>query len=107
MTKEMKESKERACCISCRHFDVDQMRCTLPCGKLRDITLTDSLAEAENDCPDFEEAVYRLTPRGILWVALYKAGIEVEDDEFDAIWKEFEDGMKEAGFIEERRTNQN
>lgn len=95
----MRESKEKACCIICNHFDVDQMRCTLPCGKMRGITLTDSLAEAENDCPDFDEAYYRLTPKGILSYALGKVGIEVEDDELSTIWREFEEGMIEAGYI--------
>lgn len=88
-------------CYACRFFNDDEMVCDLSNGKLRGIVLNDSLALADNGCEGFEEATYILTPKGILQSALIGIGFNLDDDELTAVWNDFEEGMKRAGYVKE------
>lgn len=98
-----KKPKNKSVCSQCAHFDTDAMKCTAKGGKLSGIELTDDLADADHDCAMYEEAYYRVTPKGLLWDALYNAGITMQDKTFDKVWESFAENMQKLGYTEEKR----
>ena len=58
------------------------------------------------DEKDFDEnAEFRLTPKGIAFMAMLKLGFlnKISESDFDDFWTLFEMRMKRSGYIEERR----
>ncbi len=97
-----KKPENKSVCIGCAHFDMDAMKCTAKGGKLSGIELTGSLAQAEHDCTIYKEAHFMVTPKGLLWSALYNAGIDLQDKPFDKVWEFFAENMRKFGYTEER-----
>lgn len=98
----MEETTEKKhYCSDCAHFNVDEMKCTDVKGLFHGIKLTEQVADAENGCPEFEEARYSLTPKGILFIALMENGIEVSQEKIDKIWESFSQSMITSGYVKE------
>jgi len=49
-----------------------------------------------------EEAVYRITPKGIATLAMLDVGLitSMDDKRFNSFWDKFCDGMINAGYVE-------
>lgn len=86
-------------CACCKHFDINNNICSHKDGMLKNIQLNESLASAAHDCNVFEELAFRATPKGLLWLALSEADIDIADDKFNRIWDRFEDCMQRTGYI--------
>lgn len=86
-------------CASCAYYDIEIETCAHAYGKLAGIHLNESLANAEHDCKQFSEAEYRATPKGLLWLALRQADVDVTDEEFNLIWDNFSESMERSGYV--------
>jgi hypothetical protein len=96
----MKENKtmNKSVCFTCNHYD--GAKCGLTSGKLYNINLYGSeLETAEHDCPEYEETIYDLTPKGVLYVTLLDQGIEIPVDKFDDLWESFERSLVKRGLL--------
>lgn len=47
-----------------------------------------------------ENTTYQITPKGILYLAMLNAEIEFTEMQFNYIWLQFENNMKECGYVE-------
>lgn len=49
-----------------------------------------------------DDAIYRITPKGLAILAMIDAGLitNMDDRRFDRFWDEFYNGMINAGYIE-------
>lgn len=88
-------------CISCHYYDEEAKVCTNQKGRLHGVTLTDALAAADNGCETYKEAIYRITPKGILWSAMRAAELDFSEAQFESVWNDFDEGMHKNGYVEE------
>lgn len=82
-------------CSSCSHYE--DGRCTHNNGLLHSIPISESMADATHDCQSFDEARYKATPKGLLWVAIAEH-IQIPLDTADKIWDSFEEKMVKSGY---------
>lgn len=99
----MKKGQNNASCISCIHYDDDTRICTHGAGLLREIELSESMAEAEHGCKEYEERVYRLSPESLLKIALEESKVRVSFDKAKLIFDKFMDSMIKNGYIQENK----
>lgn len=85
-------------CANCVFYDVEG-QCSRPGGLLYGIRIADAMAEAEHDCTKFQEAVYRTTPSGLLWLAMHEAGVAVDGGVAKQICDRFFERMMDAGIL--------
>lgn len=85
-------------CANCVFNDVEG-QCSRPGGLLYGIRISDAMAEAEHDCTKFQEAVYRATPAGLLWMTMREAGVEVDGGVAKQICDRFFERMMDAGML--------
>lgn len=61
----------------------------------------------EYDDYDDDNVRYKITPKGLAWLAMMRAGIlndwNVEGKMFEEFWADFEAGMTEAGYVTEEK----
>ena len=100
----MKKEQNKASCISCRHYDDKTSICTHGAGLLREIELSDSMAEAEHGCKEYLEARYRLAPAGLLKLALEEFNVRVPDRKVKPILDRFMEYMIKHEYIAEDET---
>lgn len=86
-------------CISCHYYDEEAKVCAHQKGLLHGIELTDALAEAENGCETYKEAIFRITPKGILWSAMSAAELDFSEAQFESVWDDFAEGMSKHGYV--------
>lgn len=99
------KKENNICCAECAHYDADSKLCTNASGKLREIELSEGLAEAKHGCGAFQEAQYRATPATLLWVALENNKVKVSMNKAKLILDEFLQSMIKSGYIEEKYNN--
>lgn len=97
----MRKQQDKATCISCRHYDDEAQICTHGAGLLREIEMSESLAEAEHGCKEYSEMRFRLAPAGLLQVVLEDFNVIVPEKEVKHIYDRFMEKMIENGYIEE------
>ena len=95
------ETKHKANCASCTHYDSKTKLCTNAGGLLREIELTAGLAEASHGCAAYEEARYRLTPASLLMLACKNNKVVVSLNKAALILDELMTFMVKHGYIEE------
>lgn len=90
-------------CDNCAYFDVDQHKCTNPDGLFYPIlhVISDSMAQATHDCEAFDEAKYRISPKGCLYYALDQADVQLDTDVIEEVWKFFADAMRNCGYVKD------
>lgn len=86
-------------CIACTYFDVERNLCNNKNGKLAGIPLSEALASADHDCEAFNEAEFKVMPKGLLWLALHEADIDVTTEQLTVIWDSFVESMEQCGFL--------
>ena len=87
-------------CINCAFFKDDTNKCNNENGIFKwDTVLSDELVYSNHNCPAFEEARYILTPKGCLSAAFISAGVDINEYDFNEIWKHFENTMKKMGYM--------
>ena len=100
----MKKEKNKASCISCRYYNVETSICTHGAGLLREIEMSDSMAEAEHGCKEYAEMTFRLTPAYLLKMALEEFNVRVPDRKVKPIFDRFMEYMIKNEYIEENET---
>ena len=87
-------------CAECEYFSTDEMRCTNPNGTFFKVgVITEQVSEADNDCPEFKEVRYKLTPLGILTWAMEHNGVKVNLDTAKKIFEDFVESMQTSGYL--------
>ena len=99
----MKTEQNKANCVSCIHYDDDTHICTHGAGLLREIEMSESLAEADHGCKEYSEACYKITPQGLLQLALEDFNVRVSDKKIKPIFDRFMEYMIRNDYIEEKR----
>lgn len=84
-------------CANCAHYD--KGKCFNSKGLLYNIKISEALAEADHDCEVFEEAYFRLTEAGYLYLAMEEEGINVDLAKAKRICDSFFKGMIEGGIL--------
>lgn len=93
--------KTKRYCAECGHFNPEEMICTDEKGKFYNIKITEEVAEANNDCTEFKEATYRLSPKGCLLYAIRQNKVRISQAMFDKVWAEFESAMRASGYVKD------
>lgn len=97
----MTKKQTKATCIECRHFDIDTRKCSIPSGLMNPVgELSESMAEATHGCAEFEEVRYRVTPMGLLDLALKDNKVKLSVSKLKAVWKSFEESMEKCGYVQ-------
>ena len=50
---------------------------------------------------DTDEVQYKITPKGIIWLAFEDAGIQATFEQLEEFWSSFKRNMKKAGYVRE------
>lgn len=58
--------------------------------------------QEQEDLPIY---VWRITPKGCAWSALYDSDIHVGEEQFNEFWHRFEQNMRMCGYIDESNTD--
>ena len=48
-----------------------------------------------------KDEIYKITPKGCAWMAMYEAGIEASFEQTEEFWSLFKKYMKKAGYLHE------
>lgn len=96
------KTENKSYCAGCAHYDADAKLCTNASGMLREIELSEDLAEAKHGCGAFKEVLYRLTPAALLKTALENNNVKVSMNKAKLILDEFMQSMTTSGYIEEK-----
>lgn len=98
----MKTELNKANCASCVHYDDKARICTNGAGLLREIEMSASLAEADHGCKEYSEARYKITPQGLLKLALEDFNVKVSNKKVKPIFDRFMEYMIKNDYIEEK-----
>lgn len=101
----MKEKKKKkAECMWCNHFDMESMMCGHKNGLLKGVKQSESIANAEHDCPVFKEAIFKAS---ILNLAMEQNGVAVDFETVKNICDDFLNMMVERGILKKGKSKAN
>lgn len=76
-------------------------------GLLKGVKQSESIANAEHDCPVFKEAIFTLSEASILNLAMEQNGVEVDFETVKNICDDFLNMMVEYGILKKGKSKAN